>query len=89
MTDWGGGGQEGRRQKQEARSKKQEARSKKQEARSKKQEARSKKQEARSKKQEEGPPVRLVYYLLLTIVSGPFWLLTSDNRQWALLASCF
>jgi septal ring factor EnvC (AmiA/AmiB activator) len=59
------------------RSKKQEARSKKQEARSKKQEARSKKQEARSKKQEEEPPVQLVYFLLLTSVSGPYWLLDS------------
>jgi uncharacterized oligopeptide transporter (OPT) family protein len=45
---------------------------------SKKQEARSKKQEARSKKQEEDSPVRLVFFWLLTIVSGLFWLLDSS-----------
>ena len=43
---------------------------------------RSKKQEARSKKQEEDSPVRLVFFFwLLTIDSGPFWLLASDLRQ--------
>jgi hypothetical protein len=44
-------------------------------------EARSKKQEARSKKQEEDSPVRLAFFWLLTIVSGPFWLLAADCRQ--------
>jgi hypothetical protein len=43
-----------------------------------KQEARSKKQEAGSKKQEEDSPVQRVFFWLLTIVSGPFWLLASD-----------
>jgi len=33
--------------------------------------------------------VQLVFFLLLTTVSGLFWLLASDYRQWALLASCF
>jgi hypothetical protein len=61
------------------RSKKQEARSKKQEARSKKQEARSKKQEARSKKQEARR----------SLTGAACLLLASDNRQLALLASCF
>jgi hypothetical protein len=56
-----------------------EYRSQKPEARSKKQEARSKKPEARSKK--KTPPVHLVFFWLLTIVSGLFWLLASDNRQ--------
>jgi hypothetical protein len=49
--------------------------------RSKKPEARSKKQEARSKKQEEDSPVQLVPFLLLTNVSGPFWLLASDGER--------
>jgi hypothetical protein len=52
-------------------------------------EDRSRKQEARSKKQEAHPPLQLVFFLLLTIVSWPFWLLASDWRQLALLASCF
>jgi hypothetical protein len=52
-------------------------------------EARSQKPEARSQKSEEHPQVQLVFFLLLTIASGPFWLLDSDFRQWALLASCF
>jgi hypothetical protein len=49
------------------------------EARSKKPEARSQKPEARSQKPEYGAPVQLVL----------FWLLASDKRQLALLASCF
>jgi hypothetical protein len=57
------------------------------EGRRQKTEDRSKKQEARSKKQEEGLPVRLVYYLLLTIVSEPFWLLTTVNGPFWLVAS--
>jgi len=42
-------------------------------------EARSQKPEARSKKQKT--PVQLVFFWILTIASGPFWLLSSDNRQ--------
>jgi hypothetical protein len=57
--------------------KKTEDRRQKTEDRRQKQEARSKKQEARSKKQEEGRPVQLVFFWLLTVVSGPFWLLAS------------
>jgi hypothetical protein len=52
-------------------------------------EDRSQKQEARSKKQEEGLPVQLVFFCLLTIASPLFWLLASDNRKSALLASFF
>jgi hypothetical protein len=55
-----------------------EARSQKPEVRSKKQEARSQKPEARSKKD---APLRNVFFWLLTIASGPFWLLASDSRQ--------
>jgi hypothetical protein len=38
---------------------------------------RSQKQEARSKKQEEGSPLQFASFWILTIVSGPFWLLAS------------
>jgi hypothetical protein len=52
------------------------------EDRSKKQEARSKKEEARSKKKpEDDPPLHRDLSWILTIVRGPFWLLTSDHRQ--------
>jgi len=33
--------------------------------------------EARSQKPEEDSPVQLVFFWLLTVVSGPFWLLAS------------
>jgi hypothetical protein len=36
-------------------------------------------QEARSKKQEELPLVQIVFFWLLTIVRGLFWLLASDE----------
>ena len=38
------------------------------------------KPEARSQKPEEGPPVRLVSFLLLTSISGRFWLLTNVSE---------
>jgi hypothetical protein len=41
-------------------------------------EDRRQKQEARSKKQEEDSPLRLAFFWLLTIVSGPFLLLASE-----------
>jgi hypothetical protein len=42
---------------------------------------RSQKPEARSQKPEDEPPAQRVSFWLLTVVSGPFWLLASDDRQ--------
>jgi hypothetical protein len=46
----------------------------------KKPEARSQKPEARSQKPEEDSLVQVVFFWLLTNVSGPFWLLASVQR---------
>jgi hypothetical protein len=35
----------------------------------------------RSQKPEDEPSVQLVFFWILTIDSGPFWLLDSENRK--------
>ena len=42
-------------------------------------------QQARSQKPEADRPVQLVFFLLLTSVSEPFWLLASDREECDLL----